>query len=167
MKITTDRLIIRPFQRDDFEDLHRMLSDPDVMRFSFNGPYSKQKSADFLSQCMEKSKNKQPSLLAVIDRRNRLFMGSCGFFPQKIQGKEELELGYRFLKKHWGKGFATEAATAVKDYAFNEMGLTRLISLIEKENIASVRVAEKNGFKLENEIIFAGKIHLCIYSICN
>jgi ribosomal-protein-alanine N-acetyltransferase len=164
MKIITERLILRPFQIDDFTAIHQLLSDPDVMRFSLNGPYCKEKSTEFMTQCIDKSNKKQPSLLAIIDKKSNLMIGSCGFYAQKILGKKELELGYRLLKNHWGKGFATEAALAVKNHAFNEMGLTRLISLIEKDNIASIRVAEKNGFKLEKEMLYDGRIYVCIYA---
>tara|TARA_R110001583_G_scaffold51161_8_gene159762 strand:- start:13407 stop:13910 length:504 start_codon:yes stop_codon:yes gene_type:complete len=164
MKITTERLIVRPFEDNDFEALHQLLSDPDVMRFSLNGPYCKEKSADFMKMCMHKSANNQPSLFAIVDKKSKKFIGSCGFYPQKILGQQELELGYRLSKKYWGNGLATEAAAAVKNYAFDEMGLTRLISLIEKENIASIRVAEKNGFKLEKEMLYDGRISVCIFA---
>ncbi|WP_026339442.1 GNAT family N-acetyltransferase [Psychromonas ossibalaenae] len=164
INITTERLFLRPFQSRDFEKVHQLLSDPAVMRYSLNGPYSKQKSMDFINQCILKSENNEPSLLAVIEKKNNQLIGSCGFFPQKIQGQEELELGYRLLKNYWGKGLATEAAAAVKTYAFNEMGLTRLISLIETGNKASVRVAEKNGFKLEKQMLYDGRISVAVYA---
>ncbi|WP_413700867.1 GNAT family N-acetyltransferase [Psychromonas sp. KJ10-10] len=165
MKITTKRLILRPFEDDDFNDIHQLLSDPEVMRFSLNGPYSKEKTASFMAYCIQRSQNSQPSLLAIIDKKTNKFMGSCGFFAQKILAKQEIELGYRLSKQYWGKGFATEATIAVKQYAFNEMGLTRLISLIEKDNIASIAVAEKNGFKLEKELLYDGRINVCIYAL--
>lgn len=162
--LTTERLLLRPFQSNDFDRAHQLFSDPDVMRFSLHGPYSEQKSRVFLNQCIFKSKNNEPSLLAVIDKKSKLLIGSCGFFPQQIQGMAELELGYRFLKSYWGQGLATEAVMAMKAYAFNEMGLTRLISLIETENVASVRVAEKNGFKLEKVMLYDARISVGIYA---
>jgi len=161
--ITTERLILRPFQSNDLERAHQLFSDPEVMRFSLHGPYSEQKSRKFLDQCIFKSKNNDPSLLAVIDKKSKLLIGSCGFFPQQIQGIAELELGYRLLTNYWGQGLATEAAIAMKTYAFNDMNLTRLISLIETENIASVRVAEKNGFKLEKKMLYDGRISVGMY----
>lgn len=164
INITTERLFLRPFQGDDFAKVHQLLSDPAVMRSSLNGPYSKQKSLLFINQCILKSENNEPSLLAVIDKKNNQLIGSCGFFPQKIQGIEELELGYRLLKDYWGQGFATEAAIAVKSYAFKEMRVTRLISLIEKGNTASVRVAEKSGFRLEKQMLYDGKMSVAIYA---
>lgn len=161
--IKTERLILRPFQSTDLNSAYQLFSDPEVMRFSLHGPYTEQKSKNFIEQCMFKSKNNEPSLLAVIDKKSNQLIGSCGFFPQQIQGMAELELGYRLLKNYWGQGLATEAAMAMKAYAFNEMGLTRLISLIEAENIASVRVAEKNGFKLEKTMLYDGTISVGMY----
>lgn len=164
IKITTERLLLRPFQSSDFKKVHQLLSDPAVMRFSLNGPYSKQQSMLFINQCILKSENNEPGLFAVIDKENNQLIGSCGFFPQKIQGKKELELGYRLLKNYWGKGFATEAAIAVKTYAFNVMRITRLISLIETQNNASVRVAEKNGFYLEKQLVYDARISIALYA---
>ena len=163
IKITTERLLLRPFQGGDFDRVHQLLSDPEVMHFSLNGPYSKQQSIFFIENCILKSENNEPSLLAVINKENNQLIGSCGFFPQKIQGREELELGYRLLKNYWGKGLATEAAMAVKNYAFNVMKIPRLISLIETQNNASVRVAEKNGFYLEKQLLYDGKISISLY----
>ena len=161
--IKTERLILRPFQSNDFEKAYRLFSDPIVMRFSLNGPYSAEKCKKFIDQCMLKSKNNEPSLLAVIDNQTNQLIGSCGFFAQTIQGMAELELGYRLLPHYWGKGLATEAAIAMKGYAFNEMGLTRLISLIETDNIASIRVAEKNDFKLAKTMLYDGRIAVGMY----
>lgn len=163
--ITTDRLLLRPFKSADLPMLHQLLSDPLVMKFSLNGPYSEQKSKVFIEQCILKSSNNEPSLLAVIDKNTHQFIGSCGFFPQTIQGIAELELGYRLLKSYWGRGLATEATTALKHYAFNEWGLSRLISLIDTDNIASVRVAEKNGFKLEKTMLYDGRISVDFYAV--
>lgn len=165
MKISTERLTLRPFKSSDFHALQQLLSDPVVMRFSLNGPYSEKKIRDFMNQCILKSEMNQPSLLAVIDNKTNQLIGSCGFFSQKILGKKELEVGYRFLEAFWGQGFATEAALAVQNYARDKMGQSRLISLIEKDNIASVRVAEKNGFKLEKEMFYDGRVKVCIYAL--
>ena len=165
MMINTQRLILRPFKSTDIEAAQQLFSCPAVMRFSLNGPYSEEKSTKLINQCILNSQNNQPSLLAVIEKTSGLLIGSCGFFQQKIQGRPELELGYRLLKNHWGKGLATEACCALKKVAAEEMGLSRLISLIEKENIASVRVAEKNGFKLEKEVMYDGRIAVGIYAV--
>lgn len=165
MIITTKRLILRPVTLADFPASHQLLSDPEVMRFSLNGPYSEQKSREFIQLCIQRTANKQPRLLAVIDRTTDLFIGFCGFYSQTINGVDEIELGYRLLKSEWGKGLASEAALAMKNYAFNELGLTRLISIIEKANIGSIRVAEKTGLTLEKEMLYDARIEVGIYAI--
>ena len=149
MIINTPRLTLRPVTSADFNATHQLLSDPEVMRFSLNGPYNKQKTTDFINHCIQQAEKNLPTLMAVIEKESGLFIGFCGFYLQKFNGVEEIELGYRLLKNHWGKGLASEAALAMKNHAFKQMGLTRLISIIENDNIASIRVAEKTGLKLE------------------
>lgn len=165
MQLSTERLLLRPFKKSDWHALHQILSDVDVMQYSLNGPYSAQKSKAFLEQCILRSNNNEPTLLAAIDKQTQQLIGSCGFFPQTIQRVAELELGYRFAKDYWGKGLATEATIALKRYAFNEMKLTRLISLINSHHIASIRVAEKNKFRLEKKMLYAGKIPISMYAV--
>ena len=75
-----------------------------------------------------------------------------------------MELGYRFSKNHWGKGYATEAAIACLDYAFSTLGAKKLISIIEPNNIASLKVAEKAGLQLEKTTVYHN-IKVFIYSI--
>jgi RimJ/RimL family protein N-acetyltransferase len=79
-----------------------------------------------------------------------------GFFHQEIDGTSEIEIGYRLHPNYWNKGLATEAAQAVRDHAFRDLNLSRLISLIHPENAASRRVAEKIGLQLERKTVFEG-----------
>jgi RimJ/RimL family protein N-acetyltransferase len=81
-----------------------------------------------------------------------------------VNGKQEIELGYRFVKEVWGQGYATESALACKDYGFNELKFTRLISLIDPENMASIKVAEKVGLTLEEKTTFHDH-DVLVYSI--
>jgi len=73
-----------------------------------------------------------------------------------VDDEEPLEIAYRLDASCWGKGLATEAAHAVRDHAFDDLQLSHLISLIHPDNVASRRVAEKNGMTLEKETIFRG-----------
>jgi len=67
---------------------------------------------------------------------------------QEVDGVEEVEIGYHIRRDLWGQGLATEAAQACRDYGFSQLGFDKLISLINPANIASRRVAEKNGMRL-------------------
>ena len=74
-------------------------------------------------------------------------IGMCGLLPQHIDGGPQLEVGYRFAFADWGRGLATEAARAVRDWAFRSQPAEHLISIIRPDNAASCRVAEKNGMR--------------------
>lgn len=70
-----------------------------------------------------------------------------------------MEIGYHINKKYWSKGFASEAAMACKQYGFHHLGLQKLISIIDPNNLASIRVAEKIGFSKEREAFIFNKNH--------
>lgn len=151
----TDRLILRHLQMDDLSDMAPILADPEVMRFSL-GRKTREQTRKWMEGCLENYSEERWGfgLWAVVHKRDNKLIGYCGLVQWKdVDGRREVEVGYRLARPYWGRGLATEAARAVRDYAFGQLGLTRLISIIEPENIASIRVAEKNGMKLEKEII--------------
>jgi RimJ/RimL family protein N-acetyltransferase len=153
--LQTARLYLRPFSEDDLDDLAPLMANPDFMRFA-SGVYSREQTADFLARVGKRDRAGLPSQFAVILLREARLIGYCGFFLQTVDGLEELEIGYRLDPQFWGCGLATEAAQAVRDYAFDDLGLARVISLIHPENKASRRVAEKNGMTPEKETTFRG-----------
>ena len=86
---------------------------------------------------------------ATIYKETGEFIGRCGLTPMDIEGHEEIEVGYMLAKEYWGQGLATEAAKAILEYGSNQVGLSRLICVINPENQASSRVALKIGMTLE------------------
>jgi [ribosomal protein S5]-alanine N-acetyltransferase len=96
---------------------------------------------------------------ATLYKPENRFIGRCGLLTQWIEGKKEMEVAYGLAPADWGRGLATEAAQAVKAYAFANFDVPRLISLVDPQNIASQRVAEKNGMTYKKTILFDG--HLC------
>src|SRR5437879_4024094 len=97
-----------------------------------------------------------PSLFAVIERETGTLIGYCGFLHQEVDGAKEIEIGYRLHPDFWNRGLATEAARAVRDHAFANLQLERVISLIHADNHASRRVTEKNGMTIEKRTTFRG-----------
>ena len=83
---------------------------------------------------------------------------------QEVDGRDEVEIGYPFLRRSWGRGLATEAARACRDYGFGTLGCDRLVSLIDPANRASRRVAEKVGMRLEEHAHKWGK-KIFVYAI--
>jgi ribosomal-protein-alanine N-acetyltransferase len=153
--LRTTRLNLRPFHGGDLDDLSALTSNADFMRFSL-GVFSREQTARFLDKVRERDREGLPSQFALTLRSNQNLIGYCGFFLQTVDDAEELEIAYRLDPSYWGQGIATEAARAVHDHAFNDWQLARVISLIHPGNIASRRVAEKNGMRPEKETVFRG-----------
>jgi ribosomal-protein-alanine N-acetyltransferase len=153
--LETPRLILRPFDEKDVDLLAPLMANPDFMRFSL-GPYTREKTQTVLQKFLSWNQAGLPSQFAVISRGNDELIGYCGFLHWHLDGKDEIEIGYRLHPKYWNKGLATEAARAVRDHGFSDLKLPRVISLIHPDNIASRRVAEKNGMKIEKETVFRG-----------
>ena len=151
----TPRLILRPFGGEDLDLLAELMANRDFMRFSL-GVFSREQTAAFLKKTLGWNSAGLPSLFAVIVRENSKLIGYCGFFHQEIDGTNEIEIAYRFHPDYWARGLATEAAQAVRDHAFRDLKLPRVISLIHPDNLPSRRVAEKNGMKIEKETVFRG-----------
>ncbi len=160
----TERLVLRGFHIGDLDALTDLFSNPEVMRFG-SGPQDRDYTRQFILGCLQKYHTHWGfGLWAVVEKQSLETMGFCGLCVQEVDGEQEVELGYRLRHKYWGHGFATEAAIACRDYAFANLGLKRLISIIEAANTASIRVAEKNGMQLEKETVKWQK-QVRIYSV--
>jgi RimJ/RimL family protein N-acetyltransferase len=155
MIIETQRLILRAFHEEDLDSLAELMANPDFMRFSL-GVFTREQTAAFLEKVLNWNRAGLPSQFAVIIRSNGTLVGYCGFFHHEVDKRAEIEIGYRLHPAYWNRGLATEAAQAVRNHAFRDLKLPRVISLIHPDNILSRRVAEKNGMKLEKETVFRG-----------
>lgn len=153
--LETSRLTLRPFREDDVDVLAELMANHDFMRFSL-GVYTREQTIGFLDKLLALQNENKPSLFAAVLRSNGMLLGYCGFYHQHIDGTEEIEIGYRMHPDYWNKGLATEAARTVRDHAFRDLKLPRVISLMHPENIASRRVVEKIGMTLEKQTIYRG-----------
>jgi len=154
MILETSRLILRPFQDEDIGRLAELMANRDFMRFSL-GPYTREQTQTVLQKFLSWNQAGLPSQFAVVLRENNDVLGYCGFLHHP-EVPEEVEIGYRLDPAYWNRGLITEAARAVRDYAFVGLKLPRVISLIHPENTPSRRVAEKIGLMPEREITFRG-----------
>ncbi len=164
--IETDRLILRPFILDDAKYLAEISADPEVMRYIGGGPQSYEKVEQRVKSFIESYSRKNYSLFAIIEKDSGEFIGFCGLIDQTIDGEDFVELGYRLSRSSWNKKIATEAAMAVKEFAFNKLHLPQLISIIQTGNKPSIRVAEKVGMLPRCEINYHGD-SVIIYLIKN
>jgi [ribosomal protein S5]-alanine N-acetyltransferase len=158
-RLTTERLFLRHFQATDHEPMYRIFCDPDVMRFS-DGVKTKEWVRAWLETCLERYQTWGFGPYAVLEQSSQNVIGYCGlFFFPNLDVQAEVEIGYRLKRSAWGQGYATEAAKAVRDFAFTTLGIKRFIAMIDPSNIASIRVAEKVGMKYEKEVMFEGYSH--------
>jgi [ribosomal protein S5]-alanine N-acetyltransferase len=155
MILETSRLILRPFRQEDIECLADLMANRDFMRFSL-GPYTREQTQGVLQKFLSLNQAGLPSQFGAIFRGNNELIGYCGFLHWRLDGADQVEIGYRLHPDYWNRGLASEAAQAVRDHAFRDLGLPKVISLIHPDNIASRRVAEKNGMKIERETVFCG-----------
>jgi ribosomal-protein-alanine N-acetyltransferase len=154
--IETPRLYMRPMALSDLDDLLKIFGDERVMAFFNTEPFDRQQMEGWLRRNLAHQDAYGYGLFSVILKSNETLIGDCGLEQMEMDGELVAELGYDFRSDTWNQGFATEAASSVRDYAFRDLSLPSLISLIRVGNIASRRVSEKIGMKLIREITVNG-----------
>lgn len=150
MRIETERLLLRRVEEPDAIVLAGLWSDPRVTRY-MGGPRDFQKVRLELEAESRAGVVHATGWWPVAEKASGRVIGDCGLIEKNVDGREEIELVYVFASDAWGKGYATEAALALRDYAFCRLGLLRIVALIDPENHASARVAEKIGMQFERE----------------
>jgi ribosomal-protein-alanine N-acetyltransferase len=153
--LETERLTLRHLEPTDLERLSAIQADPEVMRFLPSGPRSPDESRHDLERCLAIQAEHGFGPWATVERETGLLIGRCGLMPQAIQGRQEVEIAYLIARARWGQGFATEAARAIRDHGFAQLGLPRMVSIIHRDNAASRKVAENAGLRPERMIQFS------------
>jgi len=148
---------VRPFRLDDVSELASILSDADVMKYSVRGVCDESETRVFIEWCMSCYVSHDVGPWALVHKEDLNLIGFCGIYTENIDGVEELSLGYRLAKQYWGKGLASESVKGVLQYAFDIKALKSVVVIIEPENVASLRVAEKAGFTIYNVIDYHSK----------
>lgn len=147
MIIETERLILRKMDNGDYSALCKILQDEDVM-YAYEHAFSDDEVDEWLKKQLVRYETDGIGLWAVVLKENGEVIGQCGLTKQLWWGENVVEVGYLFRKDFWHKGYATEAAVACKDYAFNRLGEKRVYSIIRDLNLPSLRVALRNGMKM-------------------
>lgn len=150
-RLETERLVLRPYTLDDLDDLAPILGDPETMQY-YPAPFSREKSREWIEGNLERYEADGFGLWAIEWKATGEFLGNCGPVRRTVDGRQEVEVGWHVERSHWRRGIATEAARECCRYAFEELGLERLISLIRPENVPSRGVAENLGMTVEKEV---------------
>jgi [ribosomal protein S5]-alanine N-acetyltransferase len=164
VQVETQRLILREFQRKDFRKLAPILADPQVMRFFPTGILSVSETQDKIESFITSYAKYGFGKWAVLLKDSNELIGYCGIAVEQIEQKDEKEIGYRVDSKFWGKGLATEAASATLQYGFEQLNLPYIVGVVERENVASVKVLKNLGMRYERETLFQG-IKMDVYWI--
>jgi RimJ/RimL family protein N-acetyltransferase len=153
--LETERLKLRMFREDDFEEYARITGDEQVTRYLSDGrPLERWEAWRQMAMILGHWQLRGYGPWAVEEKSSGRLLGRIGFFNP--EGWPGFELGWVLSQESWGKGFATEGARRALDYAFSEMGRDHIISVIHPDNSASIRVAQRIGEKLERRAEFFG-----------
>jgi len=144
VRLTTERLVLRPPTLDDLPVWHAIYLDAEEVWYG--APRSSlDENRTKLERQIAHVEQHGFGLCAVELAASGETIGMAGL--QHLEDGPEIEVGYRFLKEHWGHGYATESAQASIDFAFDEVGLDRIVAVALETNIASRRVLEKCGLR--------------------
>jgi RimJ/RimL family protein N-acetyltransferase len=163
--LETKRLLLRRAQQTDTDDLVEVWSDPQVTRF-MGVPRDREKVRQYIEEEVRGGTTScGTGWWSVIERTSGHVVGECGLLEKNVDGRNEIELVYVFAADAWGKGYATEAASSLRDYAMVRLGLPRIIALIEPENRGSIHVAEKLGMAFERDTCRPNGRTMRVYSL--
>lgn len=155
--LTTERLSLRPFRKSDIEDYAALNADPEVLRYLGGGPepWDRFRSSRHMAFLLGHWQVWGSGTWAAEHRETGAFIGMVGF--SEPEGWPGCELAWTLARRAWGHGYATETARAALDYAFTVLKRERVISLIQPDNRASIRVAERLGERLQDRINHFGR----------
>ena len=153
--LETERLWLRHMVPSDIEYVRQMLADPRMTKYVIMGPMT-WTAETWLARTFERREKDGLTFLAVELKPSHTFIAQIGLLLQEVEGRKEVEVGYHLFPQYWGKGYATEAAKTCMEWAFEELNVPRVISLINPDNAASSNVAKRNGLALEREVSFRG-----------
>jgi RimJ/RimL family protein N-acetyltransferase len=157
--IETDRLRLRRYRPDDVEELAAMFADPEHMRF-YPTTFTREQTQGWVADQLERYGRDGFALLIAEDLATGSVVGTCGPAIRLVQGASEVEIGWHVRPGWKGRGIATEAAAAVRDWVFENLQVDHVISLVRPENLPSARVAEKIGMRVDREADYYGVPHL-------
>lgn len=158
--LETARLRLRPLVPGDLDFLAGMLGDAEVMRY-YPAVLDRDGARGWLDRQLQRYATDGFALWLVEERDSGRPVGQVGPLRQLLRGDvlPSVEVGYLLHRSAWGKGYASEAARAARDWVFARLGMPRVISLIRPENLASRRVAQRNGYRVLREVTHAGLLH--------
>lgn len=162
--LETERLWLRRQRVEDVAFLTDLWSDAAVTRY-MGGPRERSWLHSVFTETAAHPFADAYDLWPLMEKMSGLPVGHCGLLDKEVEGKAEIELTYVLAQPSWGKGYAVEIGRGLMQYAFSALKLQRLIALIEPDNPASARTAEKIGFHFEKDVLRPGNALRHVYAI--
>lgn len=164
--LETPRLILREMERGDLDFVAEMLSHPEVMRY-FPKCASREEALESIEKHLKRYADDGHGMWLILLRETGQPIGRCGVALQDVEGQREPEVGYMLHRPFWKQGYATEAATACRDWAFAVRKYPSVISLVRPENGPSQAVARRMGMQPRREVVFHELKHLVFQVECD
>ncbi len=163
--LESPRLFFREMKTYDYETWLEYFRDPKTSEhWFFERKIPELACEDWYRSQFARIERDQGGMNAVLEKESGKLIGHCGLLIQRVDGIQELEIGYGLLPEFWGKGYATEAVRVCIKTAFQRNLVDSLISIIATGNLQSERVAQKNGLQLEKVTAYHGN-HVDIFRI--
>jgi ribosomal-protein-alanine N-acetyltransferase len=157
-RLETERLVLRPYREEDLDDLHAMFSDPEHMTW-YPATFDRDATRAWVDRTFERYRDEGFGLWIVEDGATGVFLGTVGPTIQLVDDVEHVEIGWHTRPGRKGEGIAPEAAAAAIDWAFGNLDVDHVISLVRPENTGSDRVAQKIGMHVDREVDRQGMRH--------
>ena len=150
-RLESERFHLKEFREEDFNNIYEVFSDDEIMRFSgINVVEPFRQAKNYMNIISLMYKKKQGIRWAIYDKTNNSFVGDIGLF--NINEKDSsAEIGYLITKGYWKKGVGTECSKEVINFAINNLNIEKILAIIDKDNIPSIKLIKKLEFKMEYE----------------
>ena len=151
MIFSTERLLVRKLRATDFPPFHEMQSNPNVMQHIIGRAHTEAENETQLKGVIDAyaKPNNNFWVWAILRKEDSAMVGTCAII--KTEGEDEI--GYRFLEKYWGNGYGLEITTGLINHALDTMKVPSLMAVVDKRNIASVKILERSKLKFIKEFV--------------
>ncbi|WP_404468927.1 GNAT family N-acetyltransferase [Sutcliffiella horikoshii] len=154
--VETERLSIRELESDDLQAIYNIRSNKDIFKYVIWGPINFENTKKMLDRQIDFQNEQERKVYVFAVTSSNNIVGEC--FLVITDHNETAEIGYYFGPEYWGNGYAVETVNALLEFGFTDLGLHRIFAKCDFENIGSINVLSKAGFRLEGELKKESKI---------
>ena len=166
MRLVTTRLQMREPGTDDAPLLVSLYGHAEVQKtLPQLEPVTLQRMRETVARNAERWEKEGSGMFVVFEKQAGDFVGCCGHLFWDIDDVHETEVAYAITPKHWRKGYATEAARALKEDAFQRLDRARVISLVMPGNVGSEKVAQNNGMHVEKQTVLLARYTVNVWAV--